>query len=82
MKFFSKIELEKEFTKMRNSSINKIVKEHSEENKVLKRLNSILKRKDIINLDNDKIDALRLLAFHFEDNKGMSAARLVKFLKK
>lgn len=57
------------------------IERHSNENKVLKRLNSILKRKDIIDLDNDKIDTLRMLAYHFEDNKGMSATRLVKFLK-
>lgn len=69
-------------SKVTKGQINKIINEtKTKEDKVLKRLNSLLKRKDIIDLDNDKVDALRMLAFHLEDNKDMSSARLVKFLK-
>lgn len=66
------------------AEINRIIKEdvsESEENKILRRINSLLSRKDIVDLDNDKIDALRLLTFHLESNKEMSATKLVKFLK-
>lgn len=56
-------------------------KKQEETNKVIERINSLLTRKDIVNLENDKVDALRMLAFHLESNKEMSSARLVKFLK-
>jgi hypothetical protein len=69
-------------TKVTDAQIKKIARDTSfQEDKVLKRINSLLSRKDLVNLDNDKMDALRMLAFHLEDNKGMSSARLVKFLK-
>ena len=80
MNFFN-AKLETELNRIGNESVKRIVKKNSVENKLLNKMNSLLSRKDIINLDNDKVDALRMLIFHLEDNKGMSAARLVKFLK-
>jgi hypothetical protein len=80
MKFFTS-ELKRDLNKASQAATKKRVERHSNENKLLKRLNSILNRKDVINLDNNKVDALRMLAFHFEDNKGMSATRLVEILK-
>lgn len=66
-----------------NSIVNKFVKEKEKNtlDRTHERLSSLLSRKDIIDSDNEKIDALRMLAFHIESNKEMSAASLVKFLK-
>ena len=48
--------------------------------KTLQRINSILSRKDIQNVENERLDAVRLLAYYLEE-KEMTAAQLVKFLK-
>ena len=52
-----------------------------EENKVIKHINSLLSRRDIVDFENDKVDALRLLVYHLENKKEMSLIKLVKFLK-
>ena len=80
MQFFTK-KFETELNRIGKESTKRVVEKGSEANKMLKRLNSLLSRKDIINVDNPKVDALRMLAFHLEDNKAMSAARLVEILK-
>ena len=75
---------------MNSAQISKIIKDSnigknsSEEktSKELKRLKSLLSRKDVVDLDNDKIDALRMLVFYFENTDECSASKLVKFLKK
>lgn len=66
--------------KKRVATINKIANE-SQESKVIKKLNSLLSRKDIVNLNNEKVDALRMLTFHLESNKELTSAQLVRFLK-
>lgn len=69
-------------SKVTSGQVNKIINSTAtEENKIIKRLNSLLSRKDIVNLENEKVDAIRMLAFHLESNKEMSSAQLVKFLK-
>lgn len=49
--------------------------------KSLTRINSILSRKDVVDVDNNRVDAIRMLAYYLEDRE-ISAAQLVKFLKK
>ena len=70
-------------SKMSDSQINRIIKDNSigiETDKTLQRINSILSRKDIQNVENERLDAVRLLAYYLEE-KEMTAAQLVKFLK-
>jgi hypothetical protein len=52
-----------------------------ERDRTMERINSFLDRKDIIDLDNEKIDAIRMLAFYLESSE-MKASNLAKFLKK
>lgn len=67
---------------VKKSLINKLIKETvQEEDKTLNKINSLLSRKDVIDLENDKVDALRMLVFHLESNKEMTSTKLVKFLK-
>lgn len=63
-----------------NKVINGMVKEKNSPDPSLKRLNSLLSRKDIIDLENDKVDTLRLLTYYLE-SKEIKSAQLVKFLK-
>lgn len=51
----------------------------SVESKLLDQINSVLLREDILKLDNDKVDTLRLLTYLIENDGKVS--RLVKFLK-
>lgn len=67
-------------TKMLKESIAK--KESQKVSNEMKMLKTLLSRKDILKLDNDKIDTLRLLMLHFEDKNELSPTQLVKFLKK
>jgi hypothetical protein len=73
-------------SEMTDAEIRRITKDDSIGNipkamdKSLERINSILSRKDVINIENEKLDAIRLLAYYLED-KEMTAAQLVKFLK-
>jgi len=70
-------------SKMSNAQINRIVNDNSigvETDKTLQKINSILSRKDVQNVENGKLDAIRLLAYYFEE-KEMTVAQLVKFLK-
>lgn len=70
-------------SRMSDAQIKRIVKENSlgvETDKTLQRINSILSRKDVQNIENDRLDAVRLLAYYLEE-KEMTAAQLVKFLK-
>ncbi len=70
-------------SKMSDSQINRIIKDNSigiETDKTLQRINSILSRKDIQNVETERLDAVRLLAYYLEE-KEMSASQLVKFLK-
>ncbi len=72
--------------KMTDAEINRIVNDDSIGNiakavdKSLDRINAILSRKDIQNVETDRLDAVRLLAYYLEE-KEMTAAQLVKFLK-
>lgn len=70
-------------SKMSDSQINRIIKDNGigvETDKTLQRINSILSRKDMQNVENERLDAVRLLAYYLEE-KEMTAAQLVKFLK-
>ncbi len=72
--------------KMTDAEINRIVNDDSIGNiakavdKSLNRINAILSRKDIQNVETERLDAVRLLAYYLEE-KEMTAAQLVKFLK-
>ena len=50
--------------------------------KTLNKINSLLSRKDMINVDNERLDAVRLLAYYLETNgREIKSTHLVKFLK-
>lgn len=55
------------------------VKATSVENKLLNKINAILIRKDIVEINNDRVDTLRLLSYLLENNGKPS--QLIKFLK-
>lgn len=70
-------------SKMSDSQLNRIMKDNNiktDTDKTLQRINSILSRKDVQNVENERLDAVRLLAYYLEE-KEMTAAQLVKFLK-
>lgn len=50
------------------------------DSKSVDRLNSILKRKDVIEIDNQKADTVRMLTAYFE--KSISIKQLTDYLKK
>lgn len=49
------------------------------ENILLNKINTILSRKDILELENDRVDTLRMLTYLIENNGRPS--QLIKFLK-
>lgn len=50
--------------------------------KTLNKINSILCRKDMVNVENERLDAVRLLAYYLETSgKEMKSKELIKFLK-
>lgn len=71
-------------SKVSSSQLNKIHKDVKEknENEEYKKLKSLLSRKDVIDLENDKVDALRMFLFHLENKTEFNTTRFVKFLKK
>lgn len=71
-------------SKLTSSDINKITKEvdSKRESKELKSLKNLLSRKDVLALDNEKVDTLRLLMLHLEDKKNFNAKKFVDFLKR
>lgn len=71
-------------SKVTDSKINQIVKESKAniESDEIKRIKSLLLRKDVLDLDNDKVDAIRMLLLHLEDKKNFKVTNFVKYLKR
>lgn len=59
--------------------MNQKTKQSTIENKLVEKINSILMRKDIVEINNDRVDTLRLLTYLLENNGKPS--QLIKFLK-
>lgn len=71
-------------SKVSDEDIIKMSKQNNstiEKDMTFQKINNILTRKDVIDLDNHKVDTLRMLLYHLENKKEMSISRLIKFLK-
>ena len=58
----------------------KVIEKIIDTDRLLMKMDSFLNRKDIIDLENSKIDAIRLFVLYLED-KNFKSKDLVKFLK-
>ena len=73
----SLISMRKDFIK----TLNLEEKQVNVSNKTVDKINSILKRKDVVSLENEKVDAIRMLSYYLE-NKEAKISDFLNYLKK